>query len=86
VTDSSLFCFGGEVPFLIYDAKRKVTEVVCGQGVAPRLATLAHFAQRGGIPTLGVEAATVPAALDACVTVLDRYGTKRFAECAESTL
>ncbi len=86
VTDSSLFCFGGEVPFLIYDAKRNVTEVVCGQGVAPRLATLEHFTKRGGIPTSGVEAATVPATLDACVTVLDRYGTKRFADCAAPTL
>ena len=39
VTDAGNFCFGGEVPLLVYDAKRNVTEVVCGQGVAPRLAT-----------------------------------------------
>ena len=25
VTDSTLFCFGGEVPILVYDAKRGVT-------------------------------------------------------------
>ena len=86
VTDSSLFCFGGEVPFLIYDAKRNTTEVVCGQGVAPQLATLEHFKQRGRIPTSGVEAAAVPAALDACLTVLERYGTKRFEDCAAATL
>ena len=35
VTDSTLFCFGGEVPILVYDAKRGVVEVVCGLGVAP---------------------------------------------------
>src|SRR5436305_8930735 len=41
VTDSTLFCFGGEVPILVYDARRGVVEVVCGQGTAPRLATRA---------------------------------------------
>ena len=40
VTDGTLFCFGGEVPILVYDAKRGVAEVVCGLGTAPRLATM----------------------------------------------
>src|SRR6266540_4843431 len=44
VTDSSAFCFGGEVPILVYDAKRRVVEVLCGQGAAPRLATRERFA------------------------------------------
>src|SRR5205807_330602 len=35
VTDSNAFCFGGEVPILVYDAKRGVVEVLCGQGAAP---------------------------------------------------
>src|SRR5262245_21959459 len=39
VTDSASFCFGGEVPILVYDAQRGVVEVLCGQGAAPRLAT-----------------------------------------------
>src|SRR5437773_965304 len=39
VTDSTAFCIGGEVPILVYDAKRDVVEVVCGLGTAPRLAT-----------------------------------------------
>ena len=43
VTDSSAFCFGGEVPILVYDAKRQVVEVIGGQGAAPRLATLRVF-------------------------------------------
>src|SRR5437899_12640844 len=33
VTDSTAFCFGGEVPILVYDARRKVVEVLCGLGV-----------------------------------------------------
>lgn len=46
VTDYSNYCFGGEVPIIIYDAKRQVTEVLCVQGVTPRLATLEHFLNR----------------------------------------
>ena len=86
VTDSGGFCFGGEVPILVYDARRKVIEVLAGQGVAPRLATREHFAKRGGIPATGLESAAVPAAFDAVVTLLDRYGTLRLADVAEPTL
>src|SRR4051812_15647305 len=45
VTDSSLFCFGGEVPIVVYDAKRGVVEVLVGLGAAPGLATREHFAR-----------------------------------------
>src|SRR4051794_17723468 len=30
VTDANQFCFGGGVPFLVYDARRKVVEVLAG--------------------------------------------------------
>lgn len=86
VTDSRSFCFGGEVPIIVYDARRKVVEVVGGMGTAPRLATREFFAGRGGIPNKGVEPAAVPAVLDACLTALDRYGTRTFAQVVEPTL
>ncbi|HXG12358.1 MAG TPA: gamma-glutamyltransferase [Gemmataceae bacterium] len=86
VTDAHQFCFGGEVPILVYDARRGVVEVLAGQGTAPRLATADYFRQKGGIPGRGIEAATVPATLDACLTLLDRYGTRTFAEAAAPTL
>src|SRR5262245_38180815 len=60
VTDSGGFCFGGEVPIIVYDARRKVVEVLAGQGAAPRLATRNYFANRGGIPGNGLEPAAVP--------------------------
>lgn len=85
VTDNRSFCFGGEVPILVYDAKRGVVEVLCGQGTAPRLATQQHFAKTG-IPARGIEPAAVPGAFDACLTVLERYGTKTFAEAVAPTL
>lgn len=86
VTDSAQFCFGGEVPILVYDAKRGTVEVICGLGVAPRLATREYFTKKGGIPGKGIEPAAVPAVLDACLTALDRYGTKTFTDTIAPTL
>ena len=86
VTDAGLFCFGGEVPIMVYNAKRGVTEVIAGQGVAPRLATREHFAPHGPIPVRGIEVATVPAVLDACLVALERHGSRRFSEVAAPAL
>jgi gamma-glutamyltranspeptidase/glutathione hydrolase len=85
VTDWRSFCFGGEVPILIYDAKRQGVTVIAGQGTAPRLATLDHFKGSGSIPNRGIEPAAVPAALDACLTLLDRFGTMTFAQTIAPT-
>lgn len=86
VTDASLFCFGGEVPILVYEAKRGVVDVVAGQGAAPQLATHEYFKKYASLPTQGLDVAAVPAALDACVVMLERYGTLRFADVAAPTL
>jgi gamma-glutamyltranspeptidase/glutathione hydrolase len=55
-------------------------------GAAPRLATREYFSKPGGIPAKGIESAAVPAAFDACITLLDRYGTLRLADVAEPAL
>jgi gamma-glutamyltranspeptidase/glutathione hydrolase len=86
VTDSSQFCFGGEVPFIVWDAAKGRAEVVAGLGAAPKLATPEFFAARGGIPSSGILTPVVPGALDACLTVLQRYGKKRFSDCAAPML
>lgn len=87
VTDAHLFCFGGEVPIMVFDANEKAIRVIAGQGAAPRLATREHFAAKpGGIPERGIEPAAVPAALDAIVKLLDLFGTKSFAHVTEPTL
>jgi gamma-glutamyltranspeptidase/glutathione hydrolase len=85
VTDSRSFCFGGEVPILVYDVKTKSVTVIAGQGAAPRLATREEFVKRGGIPLRGITAAAVPAALDACLTLLDRFGTMSFTQVVGPT-
>jgi gamma-glutamyltranspeptidase / glutathione hydrolase len=87
VTDSERFCFGGEVPIMVYDAKRNVVELLCGLGPAPRLATREYFEKRkDGIPAKGVESAAVPGMVDGCLTSLDRYGTITFADAVQPTL
>jgi gamma-glutamyltranspeptidase/glutathione hydrolase len=86
VTDADQFCFGGEVPILVYNARRRVVEALSGMGTAPRLATREYFRKKGGIPASGKEAAAVPAALGVCVTLLDRHGTKTFAEAVAPAL
>lgn len=59
--------------------------MIAGQGAAPRLATLDHFERPDGIPARGIEAAAVPAALDACLTLLDRFGTMTFTQVITPT-
>lgn len=89
VVESQLYCFGGEVPIIVYDANRKVVEVIAGLGAAPRLATVEWFnANRDGViqGRGDIANAVVPGTLDACVTALDRYGTKSFRECSEGML
>jgi len=81
VTDyHAYFFFGGEVPMIIYDAKRGVTEVLCGQGPAPGLATREYFEPMGNTVDEGADAWAVPGVLDACLTALERYGTMTFTE------
>lgn len=86
VTDHGAFCFGGEVPILVWNNERRNVEVLCGQGAAPGLATREYFERRGGIPASGLEPAAVPGAFDAVLTLLDRHGTRTFAEVVAPTL
>jgi gamma-glutamyltranspeptidase / glutathione hydrolase len=85
VTDK-VVCFGGEVPILYYDKATGTVEVMCGLGAAPRLATQAYFAKKGGIPAKGAETAAIPGMLDGLLTLLSRRGTKTFAEVVQPTL
>ena len=85
VTDARSFCFGGEMAIIVYNANDRRVETLWGQGAAPKLATREMFVTCG-IPNSGVRSATVPAALDACLTLLSRHGTKTFAEVAAPTV
>ena len=89
VVESHLYCFGGEVPIIVYDAKRDVVEVIAGLGASPRLATPEWYREnRDGViqGRNDIANAVVPGTLDACITALQRYGTKTFRQCSEGML
>ncbi|GGL81200.1 gamma-glutamyltransferase [Streptomyces fumigatiscleroticus] len=67
----------GEVPILLAPAGGEV-RVVCGQGVAPAGATVAHYKALGLdlVPGTGPLAAAVPGAFDAWMLLLRDHGTK----------
>lgn len=68
---------GGEVPAIVYSATEDRVRVLCGQGVAPRAATIARYRDEGLdlIPGSGLLAAVVPGAFDAWMLMLRDYGT-----------
>ncbi len=68
---------GGEVPILLYSTARERVEVICGQGVAPRAATIERYRDLGLdlVPGNGLLAAVVPGAFDAWMLMLRDYGT-----------
>ncbi|MGW2963747.1 gamma-glutamyltransferase family protein [Streptomyces sp. NPDC001220] len=67
----------GEVPILLAPAGGEV-RVLCGQGVAPAGATVAHYRALGLdlVPGTGPLAAAVPGAFDAWLLLLRDHGTK----------
>jgi gamma-glutamyltranspeptidase / glutathione hydrolase len=73
---------GGEVPMLLWSKKNGRLEAVCGQGVTPAGATLAHYRALGLdlVPGTGLLAATVPGAFGAWLRVLRDYGTLKLAD------
>ncbi|MBQ1092987.1 gamma-glutamyltransferase family protein [Streptomyces sp. B93] len=71
----------GEVPILLAPAGGEV-RVLCGQGVAPAGATVAHYRGLGLelVPGTGPLAAAVPGAFDAWMVLLRDHGTKSLAD------
>jgi gamma-glutamyltranspeptidase/glutathione hydrolase len=70
----------GECVAMVYDARRRETFAVSGQGTAPARATLPFFRGFDRIPTgPGPQAHlsfTVPGAVEAYLTLLEAYGTR----------
>src|SRR3546814_14534285 len=68
---------GGEAPIMLWSESEKRMRVLCGQGVAPALATPSFFRDKGLdlVPGIGLLPATVPGAFGAWLTMLRDYGT-----------
>jgi gamma-glutamyltranspeptidase / glutathione hydrolase len=73
---------GGDVPVIVHDARRGKTEVICGQGVAPAGATIAHYRAEGLdlVPGTGLLAAVVPGTFETWMMLLRDYGTMPLGE------
>lgn len=96
VTEEDHFSMGGEAPILI-KLKDAPVQVVSGVGRAPKLATLAFYAQRPllpweraerkpPIPSQGILAATTPGMVDGALLALRQYGTLSFAQVAQPAI
>ena len=86
ITDYGQTGIGGEVPMLIYDAAKGRVKALSGQGRAPLSQEAIHWYMDNGIPANDIKMAPVPSVVDSCLTALQRYGTRTFAETVEPTL
>jgi gamma-glutamyltranspeptidase / glutathione hydrolase len=81
ITDHYACSIGGEAPVILWDAKRRQVKVLAGQGRAPFSEDAVQWYMKNGIPDgLDIKMAPVPSVVDLCTTMLNRYGTKSFAE------
>src|SRR5438477_743773 len=82
VEPTASYTLCGECVAMVYDARRRESVALSGQGTAPAAASIDAFRRRGveRIPTgPGRDAHlsfTVPGAVDAYLTLLEKYGTR----------
>lgn len=82
VVEPHLNGLGGEVPIILWSAKRRAVEVICGQGTAPKAATIERMRDLGvdAIPGAGLLPACVPGAFGGWLQLLQLYGTMRLCD------
>ncbi len=87
VVHSDIVSFAGVAPIMVYEAQRREVTTISGLGVWPRRATIEYFRDRcGGDMPDGLLRTVVPAAPDAWITALERFGTLGFAEVAQPAI
>jgi gamma-glutamyltranspeptidase / glutathione hydrolase len=79
VVEPHLNGLGGDLPIILWDARKAIVEVICGQGPAPKAASVRHFQELGldDVPGTGLLAACVPGAFGGWLTLLAEHGTMR---------
>ncbi len=79
--------FGGVAPIIIYMAESDSVVTISGLGRWPRAASIEYFDRNaGGEIPMGILRTVVPAAADAWLTALERYGTMSFAQVVAPAL
>ena len=87
VLQSTAVNFGGVAPLVVYLAKKREVHCIDGLGVWPKAITPDYFQKHhGGKMPAGLLRCVVPAAPDAWITALERFGTMSFAEVAASAI
>jgi len=87
VVHSDQVTFAGVAPMIIYLAKRDEAVSIAGLGGWPRAARLETFVQEhGGTIPFGILRTVVPAAPDAWILALERYGTMSFGDVASAAI
>lgn len=87
VVQSNFVSVAGVAPMIVYSAEHDELVSIDGLGVWPAKATLALFENdHGGAIPEGLLRTVVPAAPDAWITALARYGTVSFADAARAAI
>jgi gamma-glutamyltranspeptidase / glutathione hydrolase len=83
VTDAAMTGIGGDANILVYSAKDKKAHAINATGTTPKLASIDWYKehQENKIPVSdGLLAGTVPGVPAACYLMLERWGTRTFAD------
>src|SRR5437763_3396585 len=87
VLQSDLVNVAGVAPIMIYRAKTREVLTISGLGTWPRAVTPDFFQKRhGGKIPEGILRTVIPAAPDAWITALERFGTMSFGDCAAAAI
>lgn len=87
IVHSDMVQFAGVAPIMIYLAERNEVLTISGLGWWPKAASLEHFIEAHGatIPD-GLLRTVVPAAPDAWIMALEKFGTMSFADVAAASI
>ena len=87
VVQSDQVQFGGVAPIMVYLAEMDEVLTISGLGWWPKAVSLDYFVNEcGGEIPVGVRRTVVPAAPDAYIQALSRYGTMSFGDAARHAI
>jgi gamma-glutamyltranspeptidase/glutathione hydrolase len=88
VTEPNMTGIGGDAFAMVYWSKTKTLEALNSTGRAPHALTLDYFTSKNmtRMPTTGMASITVPGAVEAWTTLLDKYGTMKLADLLQPAI
>ena len=88
VTEPQSSGIGGDCFVLYHEAKSGKLHALNGSGRAPKRATLQEYRRRGyaDMPEYGIHSVTVPGAIDAWHTALERFGTLSLEDALQAAI